>query len=484
MNTAEFRENSSQDHSNSSNKGNRSTASSFTTRSDNSTSWSSSNQEYKQYRHMDSVASSSIESADQSFHVVSVLSGKESIEQNERLRKLSYDRSKWTEIENGYKSVGYNQSNDHTQVMQGLKQSDDMEGIFVPGHEQSAFPNEQGSQSRNKNAFEQGRRFDMGFNILSTYPSVAATQYDNEDLYLSNNTQDNSSKQLLVHTVHNPNLLTKSPSYTNYSVPTKRHLMGPQHHIYAMSPQSSFHPKQNIIEMHPAPYNQTSVRNDNYYTNHPTVPTGTIMAVPQAFNNAKARNHQQPSRTGNATNNKSFIYRVQFKLCEGLFVRGPNTPDDIVIGEFVRVEADRNQTVGVITGTMPMSRFNVCKHEMGYGDGPTGIIVRLATKKERSSLPDKRKEEFSILQRCKEVNFINHHLPLVIQDVEMQFDRKKLVIYYNSPQHIDFRSLVAELFVIFKCRIWMENIALMIPFTPQDYAEMALLTGEYHYPSR
>eukprot|EP01038_Epipyxis_sp_PR26KG_P014881 gene14881-20012_t len=80
---------------------------------------------------------------------------------------------------------------------------------------------------------------------------------------------------------------------------------------------------------------------------------------------------------------------------------------------------------------MSLARFNDCKSEIGYSEGPTGIIVRVATKIESSTLPWKRQDEYSIAQ----------------------------------------------------CRIWMENLSLMIPFTPQDYAEMALSTGEYHSPT-
>lgn len=46
-------------------------------------------------------------------------------------------------------------------------------------------------------------------------------------------------------------------------------------------------------------------------------------------------------------------------------------------------------------------------------------------------------------------------------DVEFQYDRKKLTIYYYSNSRVDFRSFVKELYSIFYARIWMENIKNM-----------------------
>lgn len=46
-------------------------------------------------------------------------------------------------------------------------------------------------------------------------------------------------------------------------------------------------------------------------------------------------------------------------------------------------------------------------------------------------------------------------------DVEFQYDRKKLTIYYYSNSRVDFRSFVKELYSIFYARIWMENIKSM-----------------------
>lgn len=50
------------------------------------------------------------------------------------------------------------------------------------------------------------------------------------------------------------------------------------------------------------------------------------------------------------------------------------------------------------------------------------------------------------------------NLDIVIVDVEFQYDRKKLTIYYYCNGRVDFRGFVKELYSIFYARIWMENI--------------------------
>ena len=47
------------------------------------------------------------------------------------------------------------------------------------------------------------------------------------------------------------------------------------------------------------------------------------------------------------------------------------------------------------------------------------------------------------------------NLNLIIKNVEFQFDKKKLIIYYYCLQRLDFRGLIKELFKIYKTRIWL-----------------------------
>jgi len=66
---------------------------------------------------------------------------------------------------------------------------------------------------------------------------------------------------------------------------------------------------------------------------------------------------------------------------------------------------------------------------------------------------------------------------MVVLDAEYQYDRRKLTIYYDSDQRIDFRELVRELFSAYKLRIWMNKVTTLEPFAPKQFATMALATG-------
>ena len=64
-----------------------------------------------------------------------------------------------------------------------------------------------------------------------------------------------------------------------------------------------------------------------------------------------------------------------------------------------------------------------------------------------------------MIHLCKE-KAETHGLEIFILDVEFQYDRKKLTIYYYSDARVDFRGFVKELYSLFYARIWMENVKL------------------------
>lgn len=56
-------------------------------------------------------------------------------------------------------------------------------------------------------------------------------------------------------------------------------------------------------------------------------------------------------------------------------------------------------------------------------------------------------------EKSKEKN-----LPMKVLDAEYQFDRHKLIFYFEADKRIDFRDLVSELFSQYKTRIWMQQV--------------------------
>ncbi|KAG5492512.1 hypothetical protein JKF63_01090 [Porcisia hertigi] len=55
-------------------------------------------------------------------------------------------------------------------------------------------------------------------------------------------------------------------------------------------------------------------------------------------------------------------------------------------------------------------------------------------------------------QRCEDLG-----IDIDLQDVEYQFDMKKISFFFDCDHSVDFRSLVRELYRTFGARIWMEN---------------------------
>merc|ERR1712224_563445 len=117
---------------------------------------------------------------------------------------------------------------------------------------------------------------------------------------------------------------------------------------------------------------------------------------------------------------------------------------------------------------------------MGYMDEEdqnVGYIIRVATPTETKLLPEKFQDEEMIFKTCENLAVHTYRLPMTVVDVEYQFDRHKITIFYDSPVRIDFRELVRDLFSSFKARIWMKKVNQFQQPDIKHYAAMALATG-------
>lgn len=85
---------------------------------------------------------------------------------------------------------------------------------------------------------------------------------------------------------------------------------------------------------------------------------------------------------------------------------------------------------------------------------PNKQILRFAKPHELNQLISKYNDEVMAYRIC--LNYAaSLNLSLIIKNVEFQFDKKKLIIYYYCLQRLDFRGLIKELFKIYKTRIWL-----------------------------
>lgn len=179
------------------------------------------------------------------------------------------------------------------------------------------------------------------------------------------------------------------------------------------------------------------------------------------------------------------VYLVQFKHSQRNFILASTAPRGIQPGEFVIVEADRGEDIGIVVEIAPATLFHKDKHTAGhrwkgFATGQNGEIrrvLRIATIDERALLPDKAAEEAAIVEACREKVDYQFQIPITIIDTEFQVDRHKLTIYYEAQRRIDFRELVRELFSLYKTRIWMAQ--LDSTFEPNPEAAVCLQTGNY-----
>ncbi|KAI8404289.1 hypothetical protein FOFC_15784 [Fusarium oxysporum] len=87
------------------------------------------------------------------------------------------------------------------------------------------------------------------------------------------------------------------------------------------------------------------------------------------------------------------------------------------------------------------------------------LIKRLAQSHEVHALRDKERQEAKAKRVCMQ-KVKEHGLNMEILDAEFQVDRKKLTFYYFAGSYINFKSLVTDLFKIYKTRIWIPTLSI------------------------
>lgn len=151
-----------------------------------------------------------------------------------------------------------------------------------------------------------------------------------------------------------------------------------------------------------------------------------------------------------------YIYQVHFKRAHRNFLLSPAAPRNIQPGDFVKVEADRGEDLGVVVSKVPAKDFEEFIPTAGYrgrgfsnGQGEKKYIYRFSTVEEKHLLLEKVKDEERALRvRNSHLHFDaansqqfrfpqqrkvirdkvqQRRLPMVILDAEYQFDRHKVI---------------------------------------------------------
>ena len=121
--------------------------------------------------------------------------------------------------------------------------------------------------------------------------------------------------------------------------------------------------------------------------------------------------------------------QVRFKRAHRNFVLHPAAPLGIMPGDFVKVEADRGEDLGVVQNKISIAQFFEDIPTAGYrgrgyqsGQGERKWVYRLATVSERLQLHEKVEDEESALAVIRQMVH-DRALPMLILDCEYQFDR-------------------------------------------------------------
>jgi len=125
---------------------------------------------------------------------------------------------------------------------------------------------------------------------------------------------------------------------------------------------------------------------------------------------------------------------------------------DAKVGDQVVVETDQGMGLGTVAIVCEGSPETL-------GDEELKPIERLATEEDLASQEENiamAKDAFAYCKRC----IRERDLDMKLVDVEVFFDRSKIIFYFTAPTRIDFRELVKDLVKNYRTRIELRQIGV------------------------
>ncbi len=90
---------------------------------------------------------------------------------------------------------------------------------------------------------------------------------------------------------------------------------------------------------------------------------------------------------------------------------------------------------------------------------PLKKVVRIATEEDAHIVEQNSEREEEAFHICQQ-KIARLGLDMSLVDIEMTFDRNKLIFYFTSDGRVDFRELVKELAAVFRMRIELRQIGV------------------------
>ena len=123
-------------------------------------------------------------------------------------------------------------------------------------------------------------------------------------------------------------------------------------------------------------------------------------------------------------------------------------------GQHVIVKTDQGMGLGKVVLIRQAPKENENEDGEGHKD-----IYRLANEKDMEAVAENKelsKDAYKFCRKCIE----NHKLGMKLVDVEVFFDRSKMVFYFTAPGRIDFRELIKDLVREYRTRIELRQIGV------------------------
>lgn len=134
-------------------------------------------------------------------------------------------------------------------------------------------------------------------------------------------------------------------------------------------------------------------------------------------------------------------------LLSGVEFEPPLAPGDPVI-----VQRGEQRSYATVTRTVPQTAAR-----RAPGAKSADKVVRRATQQDVTArLRHQHREREA--QRVAVMKIKERNLPMKLVRVEQLFDSPRLVFYFTAEGRVDFRELVRELALVFRCRIEMRQV--------------------------
>jgi len=149
---------------------------------------------------------------------------------------------------------------------------------------------------------------------------------------------------------------------------------------------------------------------------------------------------------------------VRFKSIRKCFCRNENKLK-LYTGETVVVETPTGYDIGIVGLVSNLVKLQMKKKGISYGSEEVLPIVRLANERDKATWSETKKVEYETMIKAREISK-ELGLQMKIDDVEYQYDKKKVTFYYTAEGRVDFRELIKIFAKTFHSKIEMRQIGI------------------------